>query len=584
MQNIILSFILLLSPVLSLMGQDWNEVKAHPKLYITAEGFGKSVDEADREALEGLVGRIGMSITSRFESIEVQGRESSAEMLDSRLSTYSFASLSGTGMAVLSRRPQAHVVRWVGVGEVERLLEQRRDRVREYVGCAARAEDDLKIGDALRSYSWALALLQTLPDGQGMTVGTDQGDRQAAVWITEQMNRMFDGLQAGIIGLDGGLLSLSFTYGGRKVSSLDFMAFDGTGWSGLCSVKDGLGVVDCMSGQCPESVQIRYEYAYAGEAHVDREVGDAIQALGIAPMRKSYSTATRSASRRGWNRDAEIGGRVRGRVASAMEAIIAGLESGEVSTLEEHCTPGGYDMIRRVMDYGEMTVLDKGDLRMVRTRCGDVSVRGVTASFSFGEGMRERFQEKLVFTFGPDLLVSSISFALESRTARDIYGRKAWSEDARMRIIEFLEDFRTAYALKRLDYIRGVFDDDAVIIVGKVAMSTPGRGTDGPQLRLPAVQRTRYSKDQYMVNLERCFRSNEWINVRFSRSEVQKAGSGGELYGVQIQQDWCSSSYGDRGYLFLALDMNDPDSTLIQIRTWQPHPDPVDGLFDLSSF
>ena len=584
MQHIILSFILLLSPVLSFMGQDWNEVKAHPELYITAEGFGRNVDEADRQALEGLVGRIGMSITSRFESIEVQGRDSASEMLDSRLSTYSFASLTGTGMAVLSRRPQAHVVRWVGVGEVERLLEQRRDRVREYVGCAARAEEDLKIGDALRSYSWALALLQTLPDGQSMTIATDQGKRHAAVWIPEQMNRMFDGLQAGIIGLDGGLLRLSFTYCGKNVGSLDFMAFDGRGWSGLCSVKDGLGVVDCMSGQCPESVQIRYEYAYAGEAHVDREVGDAIQALGIAPMRKSYSTATRSASRRGWNRDAEIGDRVRGKVASAMESIIASLESGDVSSLEELCTPEGYDMIKRVMDYGDMTVLERGDLRMVRTRSGDVSVRGVPVSFLFGGGMRERFQEKLVFTFGRDLLVSSVSFALESQTAKDIYGRKAWSEDARMRIIEFLEDFRTAYALKRLDYIRGVFDDDAVIIVGKVAMSAPGRGTDGPQLRLPAVQRTRYSKEQYMVNLERCFRSNEWINVRFSRSEVQKAGSGGELYGVQIQQDWCSSSYGDRGYIFLALDMNDPDSTFIQIRTWQPHPDPVDGLFDLSSF
>ena len=62
------------------------------------------------------------------------------------------------------------------------------------------------------------------------------------------------------------------------------------------------------------------------------------------------------------------------------------------------------------------------------------------------------------------------------------------------------------------------------------------------------------------------------------------AGVEGEVYGIQIQQDWNSSTYGDRGYLFLVLDMNDADTTRIHVRTWQPHPDPVDGLFDLSKF
>lgn len=584
MQRIFITSILLLASVVPLAGQDWGEVKAHPEQYITAEGFGRTTDEADRQALDGLVGRIGMSISSRFESIEVQGAGSDAELLDSRLSTYSFASLSGTGMAVISRKPQVHVVRWVSAAEVERVLEERRSRVQEYIGCALRAEKDLKIGDALRCYSWALALLQTLPDGQSMKVAGVQDDRQAAVWIPEQMNRVFNGLRADILNLEGGLLRIAFRYEGKSVSTLDFMAFDGMGWSGLCSARDGVGVVDYPGRQCPESVQVRYEYAYAGEAHVDREVGETIQALGVAPMRRSYSVATLRSSRREVARSAEIGDRLRGKVSSAMESVIAALESGDLTAARDVFTPEGYELMSKVMDYGIMTVLGTDDLRMVRTRSGDVSVRGIPVSFAFGGGLRARFQEKLVFTFDRDMLVSSVAFALESQTARDIYGRDVWSEDARMRIIEFLEDFRTAYALKRLEYIRSVFDDDAVIIVGNVAMSAPGRNTDGHQLSTPVVQRTRYSKEQYMRNLERCFASNEFINIRFSRCEVQKAGSGGELYGVQIQQDWCSSSYGDRGYLFLALDMNDPDSTMIQIRTWQPHPDPVDGLFDLSSF
>jgi hypothetical protein len=47
--------------------------------------------------------------------------------------------------------------------------------------------------------------------------------------------------------------------------------------------------------------------------------------------------------------------------------------------------------------------------------------------------------------------------------------RGAWSAEARQTIMEFLENYKTAYALKRIDYLRTIFDDDAVIIVGHVA-------------------------------------------------------------------------------------------------------------------
>ena len=33
--------------------------------------------------------------------------------------------------------------------------------------------------------------------------------------------------------------------------------------------------------------------------------------------------------------------------------------------------------------------------------------------------------------------------------------------------MNFLENYKTAYGLKRLDYISSLFDDNAVIIVGK---------------------------------------------------------------------------------------------------------------------
>ena len=61
---------------------------------------------------------------------------------------------------------------------------------------------------------------------------------------------------------------------------------------------------------------------------------------------------------------------------------------------------------------------------------------------------------------------------------------------------------------------------------------------------------------------------------------VKKYGKGMESYAIQIKQDYYSSNYGDSGYLFLYVDMNDPDNPVIKVRTWQPKPDPNFGLVD----
>ena len=122
------------------------------------------------------------------------------------------------------------------------------------------------------------------------------------------------------------------------------------------------------------------------------------------------------------------------------------------------------------------------------------------------------------------------------------------------------ENYKTAYSLKRLDYIETVFDDDAVIIVANVASkATFSREGDGnlSMQNNQVIKHNRYTKDQYLRNLKRCFSSNEFINIRFANNDVIKLGKGGETYAIQISQDYYSSNYGDKGYLFLIVDIND---------------------------
>ncbi len=85
------------------------------------------------------------------------------------------------------------------------------------------------------------------------------------------------------------------------------------------------------------------------------------------------------------------------------------------------------------------------------------------------------------------------------------------------------------------------------------------------------VQFVRKSKGEYVRDLENCFRSNEFINIQFDDSEVVKAPvDSGRVYGIQLAQTYSSSSYADKGYLFLMFDLTDKDKPQIHVRSWQP--------------
>jgi len=68
------------------------------------------------------------------------------------------------------------------------------------------------------------------------------------------------------------------------------------------------------------------------------------------------------------------------------------------------------------------------------------------------------------------------------------------------------------------------------------------------------------------------------------QSEIRKAGKGGDIFGVQIKQNFFSSNYGDVGYLFLIVDLNNVEEPIIHVRTWQPEITINDSLYDLSNF
>ena len=134
-------------------------------------------------------------------------------------------------------------------------------------------------------------------------------------------------------------------------------------------------------------------------------------------------------------------------------------------------------------------------------------------------------------------------------------------------ILNYCEHFRTAYTTKDIDFLRQVFSDKALIIVGNVVK--PLANDDKFQAE-SKVTYAIHSKHDYITRLSRVFAANQKIDVKFSNFRIMRHPTMDGIYGVTLRQQYKSDRYSDDGYLFLLWDFRDPSMPLIHVRTWQP--------------
>jgi hypothetical protein len=154
----------------------------------------------------------------------------------------------------------------------------------------------------------------------------------------------------------------------------------------------------------------------------------------------------------------------------------------------------------------------------------------------------------------------------------------------RQLILDYVEQFRTAYNQKNINFLNQVFSDDALIITGKVITTKHAEGFTSQK-----IQYNKQSKDQYIRNLRGVFARNSYIKVTFDEIEVMRHPVNPNFYGVTLLQGWTSGRYHDDGYLFLLWDFTNESAPQIHVRTWQPDKIggkalPKDEVFSLSDF
>jgi hypothetical protein len=208
--------------------------------------------------------------------------------------------------------------------------------------------------------------------------------------------------------------------------------------------------------------------------------------------------------------------------------------------------------------------------RCLKTSYG-YQVRGIPVDLKEADEKEKR--QELAIDFLPNGKISNVSIAIEMHRYDQIMAEKESDIDyaCRQIIVDFVENFRTAYNRRDMKLLTSVFSDKALIITGKVISEKPNSDMDRLTLNNNKVIYIKQTKQEYLQNLSNVFKITKFINVKFDDIEVVQHPKYDDIYGVTLKQYWHTDRYRDEGYLFLMIDFRDADKPLIQVRTWQPY-------------
>ncbi len=567
--------------------------------YVYGEGYGDTPSEAHNMALQNLLAGIGMTVDSKFfqndEETFADGVIEAKSTVKSVMNSYSQATLNNTDkIEYRDKKGKYYCLRYMNRAELDKMFDQRKDRIDDYVRSALRQEAKGRVDDALRFLNWAYVLLHSLQYPAEAKMNIEGESRLLINWIPSKMREILDNVSVRVAEFNeqDNSVNVFVSYKGEPATGIDFTYWTGEADSELNSVKDGMGHLTFGKDYAVQEISLAIETSYADASQCDRELEmlignfkplklkEALKTVGVAgkqikadkQAKTDFQAQVAAGKKEGVapldKKDAKVYDKI-------LDEVLKTIESKNYLPDSSLFTEDGFDMFNRLLRYGKATILGKPEVGYYPF--GErVVARSVPMKFDF-KNNRRSFVEEVTFTFSPDKKIESVAFGLGSTARKDIFqqGIGVWSDSVKMVIVTFLENYKTAFALKRLDYINSIFDENAYIIVGhKLEQMKKADGDMRGFNVMPKYEYALKSKEEYMKQLKKCFESNEYVNINFADNDVQKSSYGGDTFGIQIKQDYYSQHYGDQGYLFLFVDLNNADKPVIKIRTWQPERNP----------
>lgn len=603
------TLLLLITIPLCSNAQNWDYVQNHPEEYYFGEGHGKTAEDAMASLMNAISGQIATRVTSETE-INTKGGNTEFK---NYITTYSGVFLNNiVSLPLAGKAPNLIQRGWVKRADVERMFAERANSAKDYIKIADDHLAEYEIKEALENYYYAYLLLCSLQspssveDNNGIALTTSLPNKVKD--ILSDVKAVFKNAE----NVDDEIeITLGFTYKGKPVKSLEYLYNDGNVDNLPGCAKDGIGVLRLKQGYTGKAYHLNIRHTFKHEASYDAMLKSIARLTPDFVYKENYKLVenTGSAAKAPAGGSKQPAGK-KGNAGIALtptasqvvadpkpymdllDNVFKAIKSRQYSTLptSKYFTSNGRDVFDRLIKYGRANIIGTPDIHFFKGPRGSVVARGLQMSFSFSKNGSKTFVEDVVFAFNEEGKIDNIAFGLGKDATNDLLCKDTpkFTYKERELIAEFLESYKTAYCLERKEFIETIFSDSSVIITGHVVKNRkPAVGKENqPYISNDEIVYTQHNKEQYVRRLEQIFRNNEFINIHFADNKVQPLikFEDRRLYGITIRQHYTSSSYSDKGYLFLYVDMSNPDEPTIIARTWQPDfidPAAVFGLDDL---
>lgn len=484
------------------------------------------------------------------------------------------------------------------------ICDERKSDVQRYAEIGNDKEEEHVMVDALRSYYWAMMLCVAHPDGKMLKIEVDGEEVNAYTYLYDRLTEVLDSFTFAIAKDNPGEIdeeSISIILNVRAddndVDGLRFKYYNGVDDYVRTMANNGKAEVVLNANNVKEfDIKIEYDFSHEMIAHpeimnvlenIDKVVmkDNVKRDINIAPYIK-YLNGDKKPTTVVNNTELDSNDKY---FLKVMQDLEAAFRAKNYYSIKKYFTNESYAMLDTLVRNGNISIVGNQQYEFITygntTICRDIDMK-----FEFRN--HASFIREVVFRFdNKSQLITSLAFRLSSIAEHDISSKNKWTNDCKLALINFLEDYQTAYALKRYDYLESIFSDDALFIVGHVLKRNNNELKDVKQFNLSEqeVELLRMDKNAYFDRLSRVFKSQEYINIRFTETDFKRQmfstdennTNGEDIFGVRLLQEYHSTTYGDVGYLFLMVDLRDVQRPVIHVRAWQPDKVDISTLVNL---
>lgn len=266
-------------------------------LYRWGEGTGETLEKAKERSRHDLATKIQAFIQSTQTRIYAEEGDRTADQFVISSKIFSVLKINNLEYLVLEAPEisKYRTIAYITNSDFNILVQNQKDKIRQFVQQAELSLDEYNIGDCLKNYYWAYLLTHTLTDTLQLEFeGNKWNNPQVA--LLSRLHTIIERLQITITSIDEGVgyigANLAATYLGGAVNNLNFSYYSGIG-NDYGSFQNGRGYVEKYSNDSiDEFNRVKLQIEYAGESGM-RHHGDLLALYEIyktTPLENAWKT------------------------------------------------------------------------------------------------------------------------------------------------------------------------------------------------------------------------------------------------------------------------------------------------------